>query len=690
MKTASLTFLSILISAGVFAQQKPVRPGQDQLISRLENSITMSPEMLWKLGRVSGETLSADKKSLYFSVSTPSVALNKSSQVLYRTSVEGDGQIAVAKLASIIKTEKDGHLLLLKDGQIWRTAADGRAAMQLSHEKEAFDLLKISADGKKIIFTRDVTVQKIEAKDKYDDLPKANAYVFTDLNYRHWDTWEDGKYSHLFIADFTDGKLTNIKDLMAGQPFDVPQKPSGGAEDFLFSPDGKSVFYVTKQKAGKAYALSTNTDILQYDIASDKTKNITEGMNGYDTQPVFSDDEKYLFWLSMKEDGYETDKNDIIRMEVSSGKKLNLTEKWDETVSSFYIAKNSTVYFLAVKGGTEQLFQFDIANNKASEPKQISKGQWDISGIIGLSDDNLIVSRTDMNHAAELFSFSLKNSRQKQLTFANKLTYHHLKTSRVDERHVRTTDGKDMLVWVIYPPDFSPEKTYPTLLYCQGGPQAALSQFYSFRWNFQLMAAQGYIVVAPNRRGMPGHGVAWNRQISGDWGGQVMDDYLSAIDDVSKEKYVDKNRLGCVGASYGGYSVFYLAGMHNKRFKTFIAHDGIFDMKSWYGTTEEMWFANHELGGAYWDKNNRNAQNTYKNFNPAELVNKWDTPIMIVQGGKDFRVPVEQGLQAFQAAQLKGIKSKLLYLPEENHWVLKPQNAIVWQREFFNWLKETL
>ncbi len=390
----------------------------------------------------------------------------------------------------------------------------------------------------------------------------------------------------------------------------------------------------------------------------------------------------------MKEDGYEADKNDIIIKDVKTGARVNLTATWDETVSSFTFSKDGlNIYFLAVMNGTEQLFSVDIADKTI---KQITKGQWDVSSMIGQTGGNMIVTRTDMNHAAEIYSVNLNTGTMLKISDINDKFNNHLATSRVAERHVKTTDGKDMLAWVIYPPDFDPNKKYPTLLFCQGGPQSPLSQGYSFRWNFQLMAANGYIIIAPNRRGMPGHGVEWNRAISADWGGQAIQDYLSAIDDISTEPYVDKERLGCVGASYGGYSVYMLAGVHNGRFKTFIAHDGLFDLKSWYGTTEEIWFANKDIGGNYWDKMNLKSQKSYSKFNPSNFVDKWNTPIMVIQGGKDYRVPIEQGLQAFQAAQLRGIKSKLIYLPDENHWVLKPQNALVWQREFFDWLKETL
>jgi len=398
-----------------------------------------------------------------------------------------------------------------------------------------------------------------------------------------------------------------------------------------------------------------------------------------------------LTWLQMKRDGYEADKNDII---VSfKGMNINLTGAWDGTVDNFmWSPDGKKVYFVAPIDGTKQLFEvnFPGLTKIAVIVKQITNGDFDVADIVGFSENKVIVTRTDMNHATEIFSYDLKKKAWKQLTTTNKAIYDKLTLSKTVRRYVTTTDGKKMLVWVILPPNFDATKKYPTLLFCQGGPQSPLTQSYSFRWNFSLMASQGYVVVAPNRRGMAGHGVAWNEKISGDWGGQVMDDYLSAIDDVAKESYVDKTRLGCVGASYGGYSVFYLAGIHNNRFKSFIAHDGVFNTQSMFGTTEEVFFNNWDFGGPYWEKDNKTAQQTYTKFNPINMVDKWNTPILIIQGGNDFRVPIGQSQEAFQAAQLRGIKSRFLYFPEENHWVLKPQNAQVWQREFYKWLKETL
>ncbi|MEP7256520.1 MAG: prolyl oligopeptidase family serine peptidase, partial [Ferruginibacter sp.] len=479
--------------------------------------------------------------------------------------------------------------------------------------------------------------------------------------------------------------------IMPGEAYDCPQKPFGGDEDYVWNPNSKEVVYCTKKKYGTAYAISTNTDLFSYNIETGKTTNLTEGMMGYDISPSFNKKGE-LAWLSMKRDGFESDKQDII---VSNGiTKMNLTADRDEIHVEGYRWSDDDryIFFYAPVNGTLQLFSVNYPGRTKmmQQVKQITKGDFDVNGIVGQSGNTLIVSRTDMNHAAELYTVDISTGNMQQLTHVNDATYSTLPMSKTERRFVKTTDGKDMLVWVIYPPDFDPAKKYPTLLYCQGGPQSPLTQFYSMRWNFQLMAANGYIIVAPNRRGMPGYGTKWNEDISKDHGGQAMKDYLSAIDALSKENFVDKNRLGCVGASYGGYSVFMLAGMHNNRFKTFISHDGIFDFKSMYGTTEELWFVDWDYGGAYWDKKNAAAQKSYAQFSPSNFVDKWNTPILIYQGGRDYRVPIEQGQQAFQAAQLRGIKSKFILLPDQNHWVSTSQDALVWQHEFYKWLEETL
>lgn len=615
----------------------------------------LSPEGLWKLGRVSALGISKDGKSIVYKVATPSVEENKSNSKFYTIPVNGGNAAEVTE----------------------------------DQTKELLNNRNISPDGKYVLSTEEVKIEKVLGKDFYPELDKSEAQIYDGLDYRHWDTWNNGTHNHVFYA-LNKGPKARPIDIMKDEPFDSPQKPFGGEEDYIFSADSKSIIYVCKKKAGTAYATSTNTDLYQYDIETKTTKNLTEGNLGYDTNPVFSPTGD-LTWLQMKRDGYEADKNDIIVR--FKDVDYNLTINWDGSVESFkWSPDGKKVYFTAAVDGTLQLFEVNFPGVKriAISVKQISNGDFDIHDIVGFSGDNIIVTRTDMNHASELYSYNLKKKTFNQLTKTNNEFYSKMAMPKYERRYVTTTDGKKMLVWVILPPNFDKSKKYPTLLYCQGGPQSPLTQFYSFRWNFSLMASQGYIVVAPNRRGMYGHGQAWNEQISKDWGGQVMDDYLSAIDDVAKESYVDKARLGCVGASYGGYSVFYLAGIHNNRFKTFIAHDGVFNTQSMFGTTEEVFFNNWDFGGAYWEKDNAVAQKAYNQFNPINYVDKWNTPILIVQGGKDYRVPIGQGQEAFQAAQLRGIKSRFLYLPEENHWVLKPQNGMVWQREFFKWLKETL
>ncbi len=612
----------------------------------------MTPETLWSLGRISPIGLSIDGKSIVYKVATPSVAENKSETKYYKIPVDGGTATEIPDTKFVVKDKK------------------------------------VSPNGRYRMYTEEVKLAPVSGKDHYPELDKSDVQIYDGLDYRHWDTWHEGKYNHILFRENRDGS-TPI-DIMKDEKFDSPQKPFGGDEDFIWSPDSKSIIYVAKKKSGTDYAVSTNTDIYQYDVDSGATANLSDGNEGYDTNPAFSP-QGNLTWLSMKRDGYEADKNDII---VTDGKQnYNLTAHWDGTVDSFLWSNDGKkIYFIAPVNGTKQLFELAFGGFGKNQPKitQLTDGIFDVADFVAQSGTKLIVARTDMNHAAELYSYDLKKKSWKQLTTVNKDIYDDISMSKIEKRIVNTTDGKKMVVWVIFPPNFDAKKKYPTLLYCQGGPQSPLTQFYSFRWNFQLMAANGYIVVAPNRRGMAGHGVEWNEKISKDWGGQVMDDYLSAIDDVSKEAYVDKSKLGCVGASYGGYSVFYLAGIHNNRFKTFIAHDGVFNLQSMYGTTEEVFFTDWDLGGPYWDKSNAAAQKTYNEFNPINMVDKWNRPILIIQGGKDFRVPIGQGQEAFQAAQLRGLKSRFLYFPEENHWVLKPQNAMVWQREFYKWLTETM
>lgn len=609
----------------------------------------MTPEFLWQLSRVAAMGITKDGKGIVYSVTTPNISENKNTNEIFVVSVNGGSSVQTLSKDSVLNDKN------------------------------------ISPDGRHIIYSKEVKLLNVTGVDQYPTLTKSNVYIYDNLDYRHWDTWEDGKFGHVFVADLINGKPINEKDIMAGEPYDCPQKPFGGEEDYIWSPDSKSVIYVTKKKFGKEYATSTNTDLYQYNLATGTTTNITQGMMGYDINPAYNK-AGTLAWLSMSRDGFESDKQDLMVMKNAA--KINFTKQRDDLhVDGFAWSQDGKhIFFWAPIKATEQLFDADIGTGNI---RQITHGEFQMSSVVGDIGDKLIAEKVDINHAPEVFAVDKNTGSMIQLSHVNDNLYNTIDTSKAERRFIKTTDGKLMPTWVVYPPGFDSTKKYPTLLFCLGGPQGT-TPLYSFRWNLQLMAAQGYIIIAPDRRGVFGDGTKWTQDISKDWGGQVMKDYLSAIDEISKEKFVDKNRRGCVGASFGGYSVYMLEALHNGRFKTFIAHDGVFDLKSMSGTTEELWFTNWEMGGNYWDVKNKAAQKSFDKFSPSNFVDKWNTPIMIVQGGKDFRVPVEQGLQAFQAAQLKGIKSRLLYLPDENHWVLSAQNAMVWQHEFFKWLDETL
>ncbi len=611
----------------------------------------MTKELLWQLGRVTPVGITEKGDYLIYKVGIPNIEKNNIEYKTYQVTIDGKRIKEIEKADGLIKDRN------------------------------------LSPDGKFKLSNEEVKIQQVLGKDRYPELKESNVYVYDGLDYRHWDKYNDGSFNHVFVTNL---ETNEKKDLLKGEPYYSPQAPFGGEEDYIWNPDGKSVVYVSKKKAGTAYAISTNTDLYEYNLETGQTANLTPGNPGYDTQPVFSPNGD-LTWLQMKRDGYEADKNDIIVRH--KGVDINLTAGWDGTVNSFIWSKDGKkVYFNAAVDGTVQLFEvnFPGLTRIAVTVKQLTKGEFDVTGFVGFSSSKLLVTRTDFNTASEVYSYDLKSKKWNKITHVNDAAYSKIAKSRIEKKYITTTDGKKMLVYVILPPNFDPNKKYPTLLYCEGGPQSALTQFYSFRWNFQLMAANGYVIVAPNRRGMPGHGVEWNEAISKDWGGQVMKDYLTAIDEVSKEKYVDTDRRGAIGASYGGYSVYFLAGIHENRFKSLIAHCGVFNLESMYGTTEEVFFSNWDAGGAYWDKNNAAAQKTYTQFNPKNNVAKWNTPILIFHGGIDYRVPIGQGQEAFAAAQLQGIKSRFVFLPDENHWVLKPQNALVWQSEFYRWLKETL
>ncbi len=650
----------------------------------------MTPELLWSLGRVNGELVSKDGQTVYYTVSRYDQLSNKSTTSLFAVDLKS-GQ---SNLISDAKTyagnacfDGAGNLIYSKDGAIYHDLLQRK----LNLEDLEYSNLLPSPNGRWMAFSRSVKVDETKS-DLYPELDKSPALIYDDLIFRHWKDWEDGYRNHIFIAKMDPDGMQRETDIMPREAFDSPTMPSGGLDDMAWSSDSKYLAYVCVKKRGKEYAVSTNSDIYMYDLASGKTSNITQGLNGYDRQPLFSPDGRYLAWLSMEHDGYESDKNNIVILDLISQKQFVITKNWDETVNSFIWSSDSkNLYANVPYRGTIQLFRIEMPGSLESGEharfKQISKTEHDYNAIVGISGKELICMRTDFNHAAEIFAVHIETGEARQISQVNTEAYSHIQMSPVQKHWIKTSDGQSMLTWVIYPPQFDSTKKYPTLLYCQGGPQSALSQFYSFRWNFQLMAANGYIIVAPNRRGMPGWGSKWNAQISGDWGGQCMKDYLSAIDQVSLKPYVDVNRRACVGASFGGYSVFMLAGIHKGRFKSFISHCGTFNLESWYGSTEELWFANWDLKGPYWDKK---FSKSYDKFSPHKYVQNWDSPILIIQGGRDYRIPDTQAFEAFTAARLRNIKSRLLYFPDEGHHILKIQNGLLWQKEYFRWLRETL
>jgi len=657
----------------------------------------MTPEFLWKLGRVNEPQLSADGKECLYNIRQISLELNKGNSDIWKVNLQSG---ASTKLTSDSANETgarwshDGKkIFYLSDkggtSQLWSMNADGGYQQKESSLEYDINAFGISGNGNMIWLTADVQVDKT-VRQLNPDLPKTTGRIYDDLMYRHWDTWSNGTYSHLMVAKFDNGKISGVpNDIMRGERFDTPLKPDGGEEQIAWSSDGKWLAYTCKKSSGKEYAISTNSDIYIYDVAKDITSNLTEGMNGYDKDPVFSPDGSKMIWKSQEENGHEADRDRLFIYDFTAKTKTDLTDGFDYSVNTAAFNRSGNVIYMIVGiHATDNLFSYDLPGKSKNPLKQITNDVADHTALSVSSDgknDVVVTSRMSMSEPTELFKIDLKAGTSKQVTFTNKQILNTIKLARVEKRMIRTTDKKDMLTWIIYPPDFDATKKYPTLLYCQGGPQSTLSQFFSYRWNFQLMAANGYIVVAPNRRGLPSFGEEWNDAISRDWGGQCMDDYLSAIDSMAKEPFVNKDKLGAVGASFGGYSVFWLAGHHNKRFKAFIAHDGTFNFESMYGGTEELWFNNHEFGGPYW-----NGSVDYKKFSPHLYVKNWDTPILIITNEKDYRVPYEQGLEAYTAARMMNVPARLLTFPDENHWVLKAQNSVLWQRTFYDWLDKYL
>ena len=663
----------------------------------------LTPEALWAMGRINSVLPHKTNGTIAYTISYYSVEENRSTSWIRLAKDEGNQLITAQEWVGYEPAWWENSLaylnggkLYLKDDKAIRREAKGKdiCLEGFDHDIEGFLL---SPKGDKIILIAQVkTVASTE--DKHPDLPLASGRVVDDLMYKHWDEWTETA-PHPFVADLKhEGKslvVSNITDILEGTPYESPMKPFGGIEQLAWSPDGKQIAYTCRKKSGLDYAISTNSDIYLYDIAAGTHTNLTENNKGYDTNPSYSPDGQYIAWQSMERDGYESDENRLMVCNIATGEQTFLSKGLNTNVDSYYWKDNNTLVFSAVWHGTSMLYSINIEELKSIKGKDfesnfecLTSGQYDYVPAANVGDTYYCL-RHSMREANEIFRFT-KGEEPVQISHENENIYSQIEMGQVIPRWQKTTDGKDMLTWIIYPPHFDPSKKYPTLLYCEGGPQSPVSQFWSFRWNFMMMAANDYIIVAPNRRGLPGFGNEWNEQISGDYGGQCMKDYLSAIDEfVANEPYADKERLGCVGASFGGFSVYWLAGHHDKRFKAFIAHDGIFNMEMQYLETEEKWFANWDMGGAYWDKKNKIAQRTFAN-SPHLFVGEWDTPILCIHGEKDYRILANQSMAAFDAAKMRGIEAQLLIFPDENHWVLKPQNGILWQRTFFAWLDKWL
>ena len=725
----------IIATAMAMATQTADAASEKTIIGKTDakslNTKVMTPEALWAMGRIAASAPSPDGRYVIYQVGYYSVKENRSHHVLYSIKYDGSENKLLTTTSDNetdpVWIENGKRIAFISNAsgssQVWTMSPDGTDRRQMTNDKLDIAGFKVSPDGKRVILIKELPYNDI-IQPKYDDLPKATGRVITDLNYRHWDHYVES-ICHPFIADIdSEGKANEGYDMLEGEPYECPMAPFGGVEQLAWSVDSKSIAYTCRKKTGRDYAVSTDSDIYLYNIETKQTKNLcksegfiqpkidysktlaTQAVNsdkyadenmGYDTNPQFSANGNYVAWLSRKRDGYESDRNRLCVYDMQNGTKSYVAESFDSDVDDFCWAKDSkTLYFIGVWHGCVNLYKTDLKGTVV----QLTDDQMDFGSVKAIASatkkgkEDLLMSRHSMSQGDELYLVTPgKNAATTkccQLTNENTDFYRELTFGNVEPRWSKTTDGKDLLSWIILPPDFDPNKKYPTLLFCEGGPQSPVSQFWSYRWNFQIMAANGYVIVAPNRRGLPGFGSEWCERISGDWTGQCMKDYLTAIDDACTLPYVDKDRLGCVGASFGGFSVYYLAGHHDKRFKAFISHDGAFNLESMYTDTEEVWFSNWEYDDAYWNKDQTGrAKQTYDN-SPHRFVDKWDTPILCIHGELDYRINANQGFGAFNAARLKGIPAELLIFPDENHWVLKPQNGVLWQRTFFNWLDKWL
>ena len=686
------TILSLLaaVSLAIPAYAAGYSDGNPTL--QTSQSSMMTPEMLLTMARIGGFSLSPNGKQVVYSVSLPSIQDNKAKTQLFLVNSDGSGRKALtdgtrtAVSPRWIEGGKRIAYLTVIEGemQLVSILPDGTDQRQVTRIPGGITGYLYSQDGKQLVYTADIKLPN-EAKDRNPDLDKISGRVITDLMYKHWDEWVETA-PHTFVASLSQQPITQGKDLLEGELFEAPMKPHSDESDIAITPDGKGIAYASRKKTGLEYSISTNSDIYYYDLTSGTTTNLTEGMMGYDTHPSFSPDGKYMTWCSMERDGYESDLIRLFLLDRTTGEKTYLTEGFEYNVGQpTWSQDGKSIYFIACVEAESHLYELTLKNKKI---RRITQGQMDYVGF-DLQGTTLVAARQSMLAPTDLYRIDLKKGTATAITKENESTLAQLGDIRCEKRWMNTTNGEKMLVWVLYPANFDASKKYPSILYCQGGPQSTISQFWSYRWNPRIMAENGYIVILPNRHGVPGFGKAWNEQISGDYGGQNMRDYLTAADEMKKEPYIDPNGMGCVGASYGGFSVYWLAGHHEKRFNCFIAHAGIFNLEAQYLETEEKWFANWDMGGAPWQKSNATAQRTFAT-SPHLFVDKWDTPILIIHGERDYRILASQGMMAFDAARMHGVPTEMLLYPDENHWVLQPQNAVLWQRTFFRWLDRWL
>ncbi len=696
MNRINLSLATMAAAVITFSSCTGQKANDEVIIDKTDITIvdrTFSIEALEALGRVSNPVLSPDGSKILYTVSYESVEQNRSNADLYVMNVDGSDKIRLTRTpksensATWIDGGKRITYIAPDNGtpQLWIMNADGSDAHAVSQLEKGVEGFLFSPDEKHLLLISPIKYTRT-AQDVYPDLPKASARIIDDLLYKHWDEWVMD-IPHPFIAAWDGNAISDVKDIMADEPFEAPMRPFGGTESFSWSPDGKQLVYVSRKKTGMAYALSTDSNLYLYNLADGSTRCLTEGMHGYDTAPSFSPDGATLAWLSMEHDGYESDKNRIFTLDMATGIKTDLTADWDYTADAIaWKPDGKEIYFLAPKDGVIPMFAIDVQSHQV---RVIADGCCDYAAIVPAGNDNIITLRHSMIEPNEVYNIALTDGKVTKLTDVNDELLAKVDMPTVELRQVPTTDGKLMATWVIYPPHFDPAKKYPAILYCQGGPQSPVSQFWSYRWNFALMASNGYIIIAPNRRGLPGFGTEWNAQISKDYPGQNMRDYLSAVDYMREESFIDKDHIGAVGASYGGFSVYWLAGNHEGRFAALIAHAGIFNIEAQYLETEELWFANWDMGGAPWEKDNAVAQRTFA-MSPHKFVDRWTAPILITHGEYDYRILSSQGEMAFNAAKLRGVPAEMVLFPEENHWILKPQNAVLWQRVFFRWLDRWL